>query len=112
MRWCPRGTSPRQTAEQFERLCRSVPLRRGTSPEEIAGAVLAIVALPSYTGQMIALDGGPAPAQLLVVEMDREDAGPADQPGVGRDVLADDPVAVPVAQPGRRGVLERSMFEI
>jgi hypothetical protein len=35
-----------------------VPLGRGTSPDEVARAVLAIIGLPSMTGQMIALDGG------------------------------------------------------
>jgi NAD(P)-dependent dehydrogenase (short-subunit alcohol dehydrogenase family) len=54
----PALPSPRQTAEQFARQCRSVPLRRGTSPEEVARALLAILALPAMTGQMIALDGG------------------------------------------------------
>ncbi len=54
----PALPSPRQTAEQFQRQCQSVPLRRGTSPEEIARAVIAILLLPAMTGQMIALDGG------------------------------------------------------
>lgn len=54
----PALPSPRQTAEQFARQCASVPLRHGTSPEEVARALLAILALPSMTGQMIALDGG------------------------------------------------------
>jgi NAD(P)-dependent dehydrogenase (short-subunit alcohol dehydrogenase family) len=54
----PAMASPRQTAEQFERQCTSVPLGRGTGPEEVARAVLAILALPAMTGQMIALDGG------------------------------------------------------
>jgi NAD(P)-dependent dehydrogenase (short-subunit alcohol dehydrogenase family) len=54
----PALPSPRQTEEQFARQCRSVPLRRGTSPEEVAAALLAILSLPSMTGQMIALDGG------------------------------------------------------
>lgn len=54
----PALPSPRQTREQFERQCRSVPLHRGTSPEEVAAALLAILSLPSMTGQMIALDGG------------------------------------------------------
>ena len=48
----------RQTAEQFDRQCESMPLRRGTSPEEVGRAVLAILVLPAMTGQMIALDGG------------------------------------------------------
>lgn len=54
----PAMPSPRQTREQFERQCRSVPLGRGTSPEEVAAALIAILSLPSMTGQMIALDGG------------------------------------------------------
>lgn len=54
----PALPSPRQTEEQFARQCASVPLRRGTSPDEIAQAALAILAMPSMTGQMLALDGG------------------------------------------------------
>lgn len=54
----PALPSPRQTEEQFARQCASVPLRHGTSPAEVASAVLAILALPAMTGQMIALDGG------------------------------------------------------
>src|SRR5258708_22648249 len=50
--------SPRQSEEQFARQCASVPLRRGTSPEEIAAAIRFILAAPAMTGQMIALDGG------------------------------------------------------
>jgi NAD(P)-dependent dehydrogenase (short-subunit alcohol dehydrogenase family) len=54
----PAMPSPRQTPAQFERQGASVPLGRGTSPGEIGRAVLAILAMPSMTGQMIALDGG------------------------------------------------------
>jgi NAD(P)-dependent dehydrogenase (short-subunit alcohol dehydrogenase family) len=54
----PALPSARQTAQQFENQCRSTPLRRGTSPEEIAAALLAILSFRSMTGQMIALDGG------------------------------------------------------
>jgi len=54
----PALPSPRQTPEQFARQCAAVPLRRGTSPEEVGRAVLAILSLPAMTGQMIALDGG------------------------------------------------------
>ncbi len=54
----PTVPSPRQSLEQFERQCASTPLGRGTSPEEVAAAVLAILALPAMTGQMLALDGG------------------------------------------------------
>jgi NAD(P)-dependent dehydrogenase (short-subunit alcohol dehydrogenase family) len=54
----PTLPSPRQTKEQFARQSASVPLGRGTSPDEIARAVLAILALPAMTGQMLALDGG------------------------------------------------------
>jgi NAD(P)-dependent dehydrogenase (short-subunit alcohol dehydrogenase family) len=54
----PAMPSPRQTQAQFDRQWASVPLRHGTGPEEVARAALAILALPSMTGQMIALDGG------------------------------------------------------
>ncbi len=47
-----------QTQAQFLAQSASVPLGRGPSPEEVARAVLAILALPSMTGQMLALDGG------------------------------------------------------
>ena len=53
--WLP---SPRQSEEQFRRQCASVPLGRGTSPEEICAALRFILSAPSLTGQMIALDGG------------------------------------------------------
>lgn len=46
-----------QTAEQFQRQFASVPLGRGTSPDEVGQAVIAILCLPSLTGQMLALDG-------------------------------------------------------
>ena len=54
----PAVPSPRQTQADFDRQCSSVPLQHGTSPEEIAEAVIAILSLPSLTGQMLALDGG------------------------------------------------------
>ena len=54
----PTLPSPRQSEEQFRRQSETMPLRRGTSPEEIAQAVRFILAAPAMTGQMIALDGG------------------------------------------------------
>lgn len=54
----PALPSPRQSREQFDRQCASVPLGRGTSPAEICAAARFILAAPSMTGQMIALDGG------------------------------------------------------
>jgi len=54
----PTLPSARQTQAQFDRQAASVPLGHGTSPEEVAQAVLAILALPAVTGQMLALDGG------------------------------------------------------
>ncbi len=54
----PALPSARQSPEQFRRQCQSTPLARGTSPEEVGRALLAILALPSFTGQMLALDGG------------------------------------------------------
>jgi NAD(P)-dependent dehydrogenase (short-subunit alcohol dehydrogenase family) len=54
----PALPSPRQSAEEFARQCTTMPLRRGTGPEEIAAALRFILAAPAMTGQMIALDGG------------------------------------------------------
>jgi NAD(P)-dependent dehydrogenase (short-subunit alcohol dehydrogenase family) len=54
----PTLPSPRQTMTQFERQCASVPLKRGTTPLEIGAAVVALVTLPSVTGQILTLDGG------------------------------------------------------
>ncbi|WPB83516.1 SDR family oxidoreductase [Sediminicoccus rosea] len=54
----PALPSPRQSQAQFERQCASVPLARGTSPAEIAAAVMALLSLSSVTGQVIHLDGG------------------------------------------------------
>ncbi len=54
----PALPSARQSQAEFDRQFRSTPLHRGTSPEEIAQAVLMILAMPSFTGQMLALDGG------------------------------------------------------
>lgn len=48
----------RQTQEHFDEMCARTPLRHGSSPEEIAHAALALFALPSVTGQMLALDSG------------------------------------------------------
>ncbi len=54
----PALPSARQTAEQFAAQCAALPLKHGPTPEEIAAAVLFVLASPSMTGQMIALDGG------------------------------------------------------
>ncbi len=63
IRVCGIGPGPalpnsRQTPEQFARQAESVPLRRGPAIEEVGRATMAILTLPSMTGQMIALDGG------------------------------------------------------
>ncbi|MBM3542578.1 MAG: SDR family oxidoreductase [Alphaproteobacteria bacterium] len=54
----PTLPSSRQSAAQFRRQNRMMPLGRGTTPEEVAAAVRFILAAPAMTGQMIALDGG------------------------------------------------------
>ena len=54
----PALPSPRQSEAQFRRQQQMMPLRRGTTPEEIAAAVQFILTAPAMTGQMIALDGG------------------------------------------------------
>jgi len=47
-----------QTEDAFKRETLSTLLGRGPSADEIAAAVRFILATPSLTGQMIALDGG------------------------------------------------------
>lgn len=69
----PTLPSPRQSREQFIRQCQTMPLGRGTDPQEIAAALRFILAAPAMTGQMIALDGGQhlgwaQPRQPSVVE--------------------------------------------
>jgi NAD(P)-dependent dehydrogenase (short-subunit alcohol dehydrogenase family) len=54
----PTLPNARQTPAQFLERCRGMPLRRGTSPREIAQAMRFILEAPAMTGQMIALDGG------------------------------------------------------
>jgi NAD(P)-dependent dehydrogenase (short-subunit alcohol dehydrogenase family) len=54
----PALPSLRQSEAQFARQNASVPLGHGTTPEEIAEAVVTLLRLPSMTGQMLALDGG------------------------------------------------------
>lgn len=54
----PTLPSPRQDPEQFRVQAERTPLRRGTTPDEICGAVRFLLVSPSMTGQMIALDGG------------------------------------------------------
>lgn len=44
--------------DDWRALLDSVPLRRGTSPEEVAAALRFILAMRSMTGQLITLDGG------------------------------------------------------
>jgi NAD(P)-dependent dehydrogenase (short-subunit alcohol dehydrogenase family) len=50
--------SVHQTDADFAREAELTLLKRGPTPEEIAAAVQFILASPSLTGQMIALDGG------------------------------------------------------
>ena len=54
----PTLPSPRQSDEQFRQQVDLLPLRRGTTPDEIARTVMFILESPAMTGQMIALDGG------------------------------------------------------
>jgi len=69
----PTLPSQRQSHEQFAEQCRSLPLKRGTGPNEIASALRFLLEAPAMTGQMIALDGGQhlgwaQPRQPSVVE--------------------------------------------
>lgn len=54
----PTLRNDRQSEEHFLAQWESVPLNRGTTPEEICAAVRFILSAPAMTGQMIALDGG------------------------------------------------------
>jgi NAD(P)-dependent dehydrogenase (short-subunit alcohol dehydrogenase family) len=54
----PTLPSPRQSPDHFAAQVASLPLKRPVQPEEVARAVLLGLILPSFTGQMIALDGG------------------------------------------------------
>jgi NAD(P)-dependent dehydrogenase (short-subunit alcohol dehydrogenase family) len=47
-----------KTAADLKKATARLPLHRGATPNEIADAVLFILASPSMTGQMLALDGG------------------------------------------------------
>ena len=54
----PTLRNDRQSEAHFVAQTDGVPLRRGATPEEVAGAVAFILSSPAMTGQMIALDGG------------------------------------------------------
>ena len=56
----PDAAEPAADRRAVRPAMRTMPLRRGTSPEEIAAAMRFILAAPAMTGQMIALDGGAA----------------------------------------------------
>ena len=48
----------RQTQAEFDQSVDNLPLKRHADPEAIAQGVLNILSMPSFTGQMLALDGG------------------------------------------------------
>jgi NAD(P)-dependent dehydrogenase (short-subunit alcohol dehydrogenase family) len=50
--------SHKQSLPEFEGECRSTPLGRGATPQEVCAAIDFLLTTPSVTGQMIALDGG------------------------------------------------------
>ena len=54
----PALPSARQSDAQFAAQCAGTPLRVGTDPQEICRAVRFVLGARSFTGQMIALDGG------------------------------------------------------
>ena len=54
----PTLKSERQSEKQFRMQWDATPLQHGATAEEIAAGVRYILAAPSMTGQMIALDGG------------------------------------------------------
>ena len=67
----PTLPSKRQSQADFDRQIGKLPLRCAGTPQEIAAAIRFILAMPSMTGQMIALDGG----QHLGWAQPREDGG-------------------------------------
>ncbi len=54
----PTLPSVHQSQAEFDEQCASMPLKRGTTSEEICAAARFILSSPAMTGQMIALDGG------------------------------------------------------
>lgn len=54
----PTIAPPNVLPSRFSKRQKELPLGHAASPDEIARGVLAIVSLPSMTGQMLALDGG------------------------------------------------------
>jgi len=54
----PALPSARQSDTQFAAQVADLPLARGTSPDEVCRTLRFLLATPSITGQMIALDGG------------------------------------------------------
>jgi NAD(P)-dependent dehydrogenase (short-subunit alcohol dehydrogenase family) len=54
----PTAQSARQRPEDFARQAAAVPLGRGSSPQEIAAAVLYLAGARSVTGVTLAVDGG------------------------------------------------------
>ena len=47
-----------QTENEFKLQCKSLPLKQGATPEQVAETVLFLLKVKSITGQIIALDGG------------------------------------------------------
>jgi NAD(P)-dependent dehydrogenase (short-subunit alcohol dehydrogenase family) len=54
----PTLANNRQTASSFQKACEQSPLQHGSSPEEVCRVIAFLLATPSITGQMIALDNG------------------------------------------------------
>lgn len=54
----PTLPSPRQDAEAFARQAATLPLERGPTPQDVAGAVLYLAGASGVTGVTLAVDGG------------------------------------------------------
>lgn len=48
----------RQSQDEFDAGVAALPLKRHADPDDIADGILNILSMPSFTGQMLALDGG------------------------------------------------------
>lgn len=54
----PTLKNERQSDTDWDKQVRATPLKTGSPPEEIAGAVLYLLNAPAVTGQLLAVDGG------------------------------------------------------
>jgi NAD(P)-dependent dehydrogenase (short-subunit alcohol dehydrogenase family) len=54
----PTLRNPRESTEHFDSLIAATPLKRATTPQEVARAALLLLASPAITGEILPVDGG------------------------------------------------------